>query len=72
MAVRAKFRCAHVKHFAGDLRIVTMSAITDSDTPKDQQFTKHTPGGTLEMSVDNPDVTFEPGKDYYLDFTPVN
>ena len=67
--VRAKFQCAHVKHFAGDMRIVTMNAITDSATPENRQFTKYTPSGVLEMHVDNPNIVFEPGKSYYLDFT---
>ena len=41
--------------------------------PEDQRFSKATPSGSLRMQVDNPAALeqFEPGKAYYLDFTPV-
>jgi hypothetical protein len=43
----------------------------DTTIPEDQRFAQYTPSGELWISVDNPDVVFEPGKAYYLDFTEV-
>jgi hypothetical protein len=41
---------------------------------EDGRFTQATPWGELRMLVDNPSaaIVFEPGKMYYLDFTPAN
>lgn len=43
----------------------------DPSVPEDQRYAQATPSGSLQMQVDNPAVSFEPGRDYYLDFTPV-
>lgn len=43
----------------------------DTSVPEDQRYAKATPSGQLTIAVDNPAVVFEPGKSYYLDFTPV-
>lgn len=43
----------------------------DPDLPEDQRYAQATPSGELRISVDNPNVIFEPGKSYYLDFVPV-
>jgi hypothetical protein len=42
----------------------------DTDSPEGEKFTRYTPSLDLRMAVDNPGVVFEPGKAYYLDFTP--
>lgn len=41
---------------------------------EDARFTKATPWGELRMNVDNPAaaIQFEPGRSYYLDFTPAD
>lgn len=44
----------------------------DPSVPEDQRYAQATPSGHLQMQVDNPAVSFTPGKDYYLDFTPVD
>lgn len=44
----------------------------DDGTPENHRFAKSTPTGTLKITVDNPDVTFEPSRLYYLDFTPID
>lgn len=44
----------------------------DTSVPEDQRYAKATPSGSLTIAVDNPAVTFEPGKSYYLDFTPAD
>lgn len=43
----------------------------DDSVPEDQRYARYTPSGELRIQVDNPAVSFEPGKQYYLDFTPV-
>lgn len=75
--VRGKFRCASVMFYGADLsaasnRQFTFSAVYDTDTPENQRFSQATPWGELKMNVSNPDVDFEAGKQYYLDFTPID
>ncbi len=78
MAVRAKFRCTYEtnKKWGPEDSHVSRSydftAAYDSETPEDQRYAKATPSGTLTIQVDNPAVTFEPGKSYFLDFTPAD
>lgn len=73
MDVRAKFRCQNEKTVrnggSNTPREYEFTAMYDDGTPENQRFAKATPVGRLTMTVDNPDVTFEPGKSYYLDFT---
>lgn len=75
MAVRAKFRCnfeTHKKWGSEDSHVTRsyeFSAVYDSEMPEDQRYAKATPSGALTIQVDNPAVTFVPGKSYYLDFT---
>ncbi|MFF7259458.1 hypothetical protein ACFZCL_04080 [Streptomyces sp. NPDC008159] len=76
MTVRAKFRCnfeTHKKWGPDDTQVTRsydFTAVYDTDTPEDQRYAAATPSGSLTIQVDNPAVTFEPGKSYYLDFTP--
>jgi hypothetical protein len=78
MTVRAKFRClfeTHKKWGPGDThvnRTYEFQAMYDAEMPEDQRYAKATPSGSLTIQVDNPDVIFEPGKAYYLDFTPAD
>lgn len=74
-AVRAKFRCSTeaTTKWAADQenapRTYQFTAAYDTTVPEDQRYAKATPIGTLTMQVDNPDVTFLPGRSYYLDLT---
>lgn len=68
---RAKFRCNSVETFDGDARTYRFAPVYDPSVPEDARYARYTPIGELRMQVDNPAVTFEPGRDYYLDFTPV-
>jgi hypothetical protein len=73
--VRAKFRCMseNTKKWStnGDAsRSYDFQAMYDPDVPEDQRYAKATPTGNLTIAIDNPAVTFEPGKAYYLDITP--
>lgn len=78
MAIRAKFRCVFETHKkwgpadANVTRTYEFQAMYDPDAPEDQRYAKATPSGTLTIQVDNPNVSFEPGKSYYLDFTPID
>lgn len=75
MPVRAKFRCqfeTYKKWGPGDgqaTRTYEFMAVYDPDVPEDQRYAKASPSGSLTIQVDNPAVSFEPGKSYYLDFT---
>lgn len=53
-------------------RTYRFMAMYDPSVPEDQRYAQSTPSGSLQMQVDNPAVVFEPGRDYYLDFTPVD
>lgn len=72
-AVRAKFRCSSIESFAqtSGQRVYKFSAEYDADLPEDQRYAKYTPAGQLSITVDNPNVSFELGHSYYLDFAPV-
>jgi hypothetical protein len=51
-------------------RTYRFQAIYDPSIPEDARYATATPSGELRIHVDNPAVSFEPGKAYYLDFTP--
>ncbi len=72
MSVRAKFIVQSVTQFVGETRQVRLCAVHDTSIPEDQSFTKYTPNGTIEMTIDNPPASdqFVPGKKFYVDFTP--
>lgn len=73
MTIRAKFQCQEEKRICWQpgARMLKFTAAYDPDLPEDQSYSKYTPVGTLEMTVDNPNARFELGAYYYLDFTPV-
>lgn len=67
---RGKFKCvAATKHAGYSAVTYKFFAVCNDGTPENERFHKYTPSGTLEISVDNPNVNFELGVDYYLDFT---
>lgn len=69
--VRAKFRCNTITEHAGtSAKTIKFSPMYDTSIPEDQRYSTATPSGELSMYVDNPAVSFELGKQYYLDFTP--
>lgn len=45
----------------------------DDTIPEDVRFQKATPSGRIEMQIDNPAAVAQlvPGKQFYVDFTPV-
>ena len=78
MPVRAKFRCSTETHKrwgpeeSQASRSYEFMAVYDPAVPEDRRYAKASPSGSLTIQVDNPAVVFEPGKSYYLDFTPVD
>lgn len=76
ITTRAKFQCVsetRSSYNATDgVRSYRFQAMYDADVPEDQRYAKYTPTGHLEITVDNPNVQFELGKSYYLDFTPAD
>lgn len=71
--VRAKFTCHSVKKYKGwrgakseFLFDYEMSAVTHGD--ENESFFAATPSGSLTLGCVDGDL-FEPGKDYFLDFT---
>lgn len=72
MTVRAKFRCVKTEHSVyGPSVRYTFAPQYEPDVPEDQRYAKTTPQGEVWMLVDNPAVSFDLGRQYYLDFTPV-
>lgn len=73
MKVRAKFFVFSVTRVTGGAVNVVLSPVT-SGSEENKDFWKYTPSGKLEMSmtagIPAADA-FEPGQEFYLDFTPV-
>lgn len=78
MNVRAKFRVTEKTNRAAYSKdgkptcSVKLSAV-NGDKKENESWAKYTPCGDLTMSIDNPEAydAFELGKEYFLDFTPV-
>lgn len=84
--VRAKFQCQSVRKYRmsvqnpethrwelGFVFEYEFMAVTGaaSDSEENKKFFASTPTGSLKMSAVREDL-FEPGKEYYLDFTPAS
>lgn len=74
MTVRAKFQCTSIIPYS-NMSTVYLSAVysTDPNDPN-KAFTDATPSGQLSIVINNDKLalqTFQIGKSYYLDFTPV-
>jgi hypothetical protein len=50
---------------------VNLVAVMNDGIPENQRYHKYTPNGSIEMTIDNPPASeqFEPGKQFYVDFT---
>jgi hypothetical protein len=69
--VRAKMKVDAVTYAAGEMCTVVLSPVING-SDENKTFYKFTPGGKVEMQVVAPETAkqFEPGKEYYVDFTP--
>ncbi len=70
--VRAKFMCISKKQDINGFEIIFSPVVSGS--PENAEFFKWTPYGELKMGTVNPSAAaeFEPGKEYFLDFTKVD
>lgn len=66
--VRAKFVCEKALKEEGHY---SFRAVT-SGSEENNNFFKYTPAGSILISVVNDNVSFEQGKEYYVDFTESN
>jgi hypothetical protein len=76
--VRAKMRCFTVDHLRdgrpeSTYAEVRLQAVYDDGDPTNKSWSQATPSGEVRMMITNPSAVaaFEPGKEYYVDFTPV-
>jgi hypothetical protein len=74
MTTRCKFRLDSMTHHANYTgKTLVFSAVSEATKtiPEDQAFTKYTPTGKLEVTIDNPAVSpmLKVGGFYYLDLT---
>lgn len=79
--IRAKFACQSVQRFAQNSNIVLeavrpstyRSPNDESPLSENEAFYALTPAGNITLQCVRPETAalFEPGKEYYLDFTPV-
>lgn len=74
MKVRAKFKVDYVKHYDDVSEVKLLPVYDDTPGSENAEFFKYTPGGSIELSVVNPDtaISFKPGEEYYIDFIPSN
>ncbi|MCM2399795.1 hypothetical protein NBH20_01390 [Rhizobium sp. S153] len=77
--MRAKMRITEVNRFEGSDRIKMVAVARPSGYPsdgsdEDNTYAKFTPQGELTITVNNPALLgkYEPGKRFYLDFTPAD
>ena len=66
---RAKFTCESVQQTRySDAKNYTFQAVPADEIEENKRYHKYSPSGNLSITVDNPAVTFELGKSYYIDF----
>lgn len=72
MAVRAKVTCAHIEGNEVVFHTVYETDEQKDADPENVRFTKATPWGTIKLGITNEKALeqFQPGKNYYVDFTP--
>ena len=68
--MRAKFKCESVTDYGGR-KNATLNAVTTDYTSENQEFNEYTPAGKIDILIDKSGAMnyFQPGKEYYLDFT---
>jgi len=63
---RCKVMCSSVtQHSEGSKSVIFTPVVGGS--PENEEFYKWTPGGEFSFNHINPNVKFEPGKEYYVD-----
>ena len=67
---RAKFKCTSVT--VTEIGSTILLEPVTQGSPENENFFKWTPFGKIEIGTINPSVTFNPGKEYYVDFNQVD
>jgi len=75
--MRAKMQVQSVEQLQGGHENLKMAPVCGSapfgpnGESEDNTFARYTPGGSLLLTVNNPDLvgTFKPGQKFYVDFT---
>jgi hypothetical protein len=69
--VRAKFKVDETAKTVWNEKVILSPVMSGS--VENEEFFKTTPSGKIEMSIKNPEAMkqFEVGKEFYVDFTPV-
>lgn len=75
--MRAKMRITEVNRFEGQDRVKMVAVARNGSYPadgsdEDNTFAKFSPQGELTITIANPALLgkYEPGRKFYLDFTP--
>lgn len=70
--MRAKFRVESVTKHAYGGEQASLRAVMADELEENQRFNKASPSGELSITIDNPAAQgfLQPGKSYYLDFSP--
>lgn len=83
MKIRAKMLCQSVSRSAAGTEqdgtkryqeTVRLTAVTYGDNDENKTYAQYTPNASVDMTIDNQRAlgAFEPGEEYYVDFTPAN
>lgn len=67
---RAKFQCLNVTDHGWNKTVRLQVVYSRKEGEENYDFTKATPNGQIEMTIDNPNaaVLFHPQRYYYVDF----
>jgi hypothetical protein len=69
MTVKAKFRCSSITKTDQQQEEITMYPVYGKDGSENADFSKWTPSGKLELTINEGTKAydhFKPGKEYYL------
>ena len=71
---RCKFRVSLVEQTTPDEQSVHLLTQYDPEDPADTKFSQHTPWGNAAFGISNPALAglFVEGREFYVDFTPVD
>lgn len=75
MQVRAKFRVHNIKDQDASGAVIELHPVYSSDpSSENAKFFNATPWGSIQLGTVNPAAAaqFNPGQEFYVDFTPVN
>lgn len=68
MKTRCKFTCDSVTTYGNGYKDASFTPVM-SGSEENKSFWAASPSGSFKLGYVNPNVTFEPGKEYYIDIT---